>query len=271
MKPSCGCSKNKQIPKAATTIQKVTPVSDPVSTAESVPITRGQTRNQIPTNRFVKTPRVNPTVTPKQPVPRVNPSVTPKQPVPRVTPTVVSKQPVPRVNPTVTSKQPNVTQKQPVPIVTPTVAPHVNPTVTPKQPVPRVTPTIVQKQPTVTPKQSVTVPKDLEYSKYTNKQLRSWNVIHMKAKEAVTPELKQRFIEYIQYLGRNFPCGKCSPHIRKYLKENPIKVGDKYIEEFENGVEISVSRWTHAFHNDVNKRLHRRIMPWDTYKLTYGL
>ena len=157
--------------------------------------------------------------------------------------------------PTKIIKKPEINTVKPV---VPTVLPHIK----------HVKPDL-SKTPQVNNANKESIKKE-DYSKYTSKQLRSWEVIHMKAKEATTDESKQKFLEYIEYLGKNFPCSKCSPHIRKYLKANPLKLfGGKFIEEFENGVDVSISLWSWKFHNDVNKRLHRRIMSWEKYKDKY--
>ena len=104
-----------------------------------------------------------------------------------------------------------------------------------------------------------------KFANYTSAQLRSWDVIHKKARDAVTDEAKKEFIEYLDYLSKSFPCGKCTPHIKNYLKDYPIP----HDEIIENGNFIAFSRWSWEFHNNVNKRLNKKTLTWEQFKNTY--
>jgi len=115
-----------------------------------------------------------------------------------------------------------------------------------------------------------------EYTMYQNKyknyramsgsQLRSWDIIHKKAANAVTDDLKREFGQYIEYLSHSFPCPKCRPHIKSYLGSHPLK---NHYEIIENGRDIGMAKWSWEFHNDVNKRLGKSIFSWENFKQKY--
>lgn len=93
------------------------------------------------------------------------------------------------------------------------------------------------------------------YNKSTN--LRSWDAIHQMAKNIDTVEKRREFETYIKYLGNNFPCPKCRPHIKQYLATHPINV------------ETDISKWSWEFHNNVNTRLGKPTMLWKDYSNKY--
>ena len=96
--------------------------------------------------------------------------------------------------------------------------------------------------------------------------LRSWDKIHTQASEADTNELKNEFEKYIIYLGNNFPCPKCRPHIKTYMRMHPIK---EYYNMIDDGKDIGMAKWSWEFHNDTNKRLGKPIVSWIDFVKKY--
>ena len=96
--------------------------------------------------------------------------------------------------------------------------------------------------------------------------LRSWDKIHTQASEADTNELKREFENYIIYLGNNFPCPKCRPHIKTYMRMHPIK---EYYNMIDNGKDIGMAKWSWEFHNDVSNRLGKSTVPWKDFSKKY--
>ena len=112
--------------------------------------------------------------------------------------------------------------------------------------------------------------KHNEASQYRNVQrseLRSWDKIHRMAVNATTDELVKEFTEYMEYLGNNFPCPKCRPHIQKRLKDHPVS--NYYGTKDKDGKEIGVAKWSWEFHNAVNQRLKKNIVTWDSFVSKY--
>jgi hypothetical protein len=100
-----------------------------------------------------------------------------------------------------------------------------------------------------------------EYDKIPKHKLKSWNTIHIKARNANTPEKKQEFIRYINYLATHFPCPQCVNHIKEYLVQHPI---ESYLNVKDgNGKDIGLFKWSWEFHNAVNRRLGKAEMTWD--------
>lgn len=71
------------------------------------------------------------------------------------------------------------------------------------------------------------------------------------------PDLNLEFCERLKYHSIIFPCEKCKPHFQSYLKNNPP----------ENASSLFVYTW--KFHNDVNVRLNKPTMDFDTYQKIY--
>lgn len=99
----------------------------------------------------------------------------------------------------------------------------------------------------------------------TSDELRSWDNIHIRARNAITDDLRKEFENYIEYLTYTFPCPKCRPHIKSYLSSHSIKRQSKV----ENGKNVGIAKWSWEFHNDVNKRLKKPIMSWDIFSAKY--
>ena len=97
--------------------------------------------------------------------------------------------------------------------------------------------------------------------KLSESTMKSWNTIHIKARNANTEEKKDEFVEYMNFLTKNFPCPNCIDHIRQYLAKHPI---EKYYDiKDKNGNDIGLFKWSWEFHNEVNKRLNKKIMTWE--------
>ena len=102
-------------------------------------------------------------------------------------------------------------------------------------------------------------------NKYPSSELRSWMTIHKKAKYATTPELRNEFESYIKYLGQHYPCGKCRPHIKSYLRSYPVPTVPT-----NNPDNDIIYRWAWNFHNTVNQRLKKATYSWESAKKLYN-
>jgi hypothetical protein len=87
-----------------------------------------------------------------------------------------------------------------------------------------------------------------------------WFVIHDMAVTAITDTLKQAYIIYINHLCDNFRCLNCRSHFRNYLDNNPLT---NYWNIIENGKDIGFFKWSHEFHNAVNRRLNKLEVEFD--------
>jgi hypothetical protein len=90
-----------------------------------------------------------------------------------------------------------------------------------------------------------------------------WYEIHHKAHQATTKEAKIEFKRYMQELadGRML-CNTCRPHLEEYLRKNPIDVDLVLLNK--EGQDITMFKYSWKFHNDVNARLGKPFMPFDT-------
>ncbi len=90
----------------------------------------------------------------------------------------------------------------------------------------------------------------------------TWFNMHIVALDADTPEKIQHFIIYIRMIVTKLPCRGCSSHAIKYVETNSpeqfVNLTDK------TGKNIGMFKWSWMFHNDVNNRLGKPIINWDT-------
>jgi len=93
-----------------------------------------------------------------------------------------------------------------------------------------------------------------------------WSQIHLKAKEATTPEEKQRYVEYMNWLAKVFPCKKCRKHIAEYLQKHPLSKYERVIDR--EGRDVGYFAWSVRFHNVVNLRLNK---PRVTYERAFQM
>ena len=100
-----------------------------------------------------------------------------------------------------------------------------------------------------------------DYKHLSQNDLRSWDRIHKMAIDATTPQKQLEFKKYMKYLSFYFPCPKCTPHIKSYLKTNPImsEVGEK-----------GFGRWSWKFQNSVNSRSGKKIFSWEEFRAKYN-
>ncbi len=89
-----------------------------------------------------------------------------------------------------------------------------------------------------------------------------WFNTHIMAMDADTYDKIIQFISYIRFITQKLPCSDCNNHAIKYISINPpenfINLTDK------KGKKIGMFKWTWIFHNDVNNRLGKNIIDWDT-------
>jgi hypothetical protein len=87
-----------------------------------------------------------------------------------------------------------------------------------------------------------------------------WEIIHSKAADAITEELKEYFVKEMEYIRINFRCGICRNHITEYIKNNPIQ---EYWDVIDvEGRPIGLLEWSWKFHNAVNRRLQKQELSW---------
>lgn len=83
-----------------------------------------------------------------------------------------------------------------------------------------------------------------------------WFSLHLLALNSNTDQSKEYFRNYLGSVIKNFWCHKCRVHATRYVTNNPI-------EDFD-GLTHGYFTYTWKFHNDVNKRLGKKLMDWQT-------
>ena len=93
----------------------------------------------------------------------------------------------------------------------------------------------------------------------------TWNVIHRRARKAVTHAQQVAFIEFMKDICYGFPCTVCKGHCTEYIKNHPM---EEYLDVLVdiNGEKslLGMFVWAWKFHNAVNTRIKKPIMSWDT-------
>lgn len=95
-----------------------------------------------------------------------------------------------------------------------------------------------------------------------------WITIHLKARKATNELDKRCFQSDINNLAEEFPCAKCKPHFQQYLIDNPLT--EYWDIKDSKGDDVGFFTWTWKFHNSVNARLNKAIVPYEVaYNMFY--
>ena len=89
-----------------------------------------------------------------------------------------------------------------------------------------------------------------------------WYSIHISAIKMG----EEQFLNWVRIIISNIPCLKCKNHATEYLGQNSPEL---YLNTYnQSGDLIGMFKWTWQFHNDVNKRLGKKILDYTTaYKM----
>lgn len=88
-----------------------------------------------------------------------------------------------------------------------------------------------------------------------------WNEYHLKSLDCKTEEDEEDFCRWFTLDIKHFICKECRPHAQQILKLNPI---EKYRGlRDQNGNLVGLFKYTHLFHNLVNRRLEEPTMLYE--------
>lgn len=88
---------------------------------------------------------------------------------------------------------------------------------------------------------------------------RYWNFLHVLAIN-YTPNKKGNIKQRIQKFISSLPCIACQRHASTYILQHPPDISSS----------LSLQSWVYNFHNEVNKRLQKRIVPYEEYLCIYA-
>jgi hypothetical protein len=80
---------------------------------------------------------------------------------------------------------------------------------------------------------------------------KGWDFLHTMAEgwNNISIEGREDLRKFWKYLAKSYPCKECSVHMTKYLSDYPVKTSSN----------LNYRKWLSDFHNDVNKRLGKKI------------
>ena len=84
-----------------------------------------------------------------------------------------------------------------------------------------------------------------------------WDQIHTKAANADTPEQKAEYNTWIKQTAATMYCAVCKQHAMQYVQNHPSETED------------NAFLWSWKFHNDVNARLNKPIMDYESASAKY--
>lgn len=88
-----------------------------------------------------------------------------------------------------------------------------------------------------------------------------WFSIHTAAFNAGNQGAKVAFVTLMKDLADKLPCIECRGHCKGYISKNPI---ESYWNTTDSkGRQIGLFLWTVNFHNAVNARLRKKVIPFD--------
>ena len=98
-----------------------------------------------------------------------------------------------------------------------------------------------------------------------------WRLLHGLGERAGTVGMQKLRADEIRSwktiltsLDRALPCEHCRQHLKSYISSHPIVVPENY-EQFRP----FIRRWLYDLHEDVNRRLGKSSMPFESVDLVY--
>ncbi len=88
-----------------------------------------------------------------------------------------------------------------------------------------------------------------------------WFAIHTYAANAITPERKTAFIDFMNITAYNIKCEVCRQHAIEYIRDHPPT--QMFNLQNPDGQDIGLFKWTWIFHNAVNRRIGKHEMSFD--------
>lgn len=95
-----------------------------------------------------------------------------------------------------------------------------------------------------------------------------WFRIHTKGKNAKTIGEIKDYIRFIKEVEEEFPCDVCTGELKIYVKNNPIENYVNLVDE--KSQRIGMFTWSWQLHNDVNIRLGKPRLDFETCYNLYG-
>jgi len=90
-----------------------------------------------------------------------------------------------------------------------------------------------------------------------------WYTIHISALKMG----EDSFLNWIILILNSLPCSTCKSHALEYLRTSPPELFKNTYDE-KTGELIGMFKWTWKFHNDVNLRLSKKVLDYNTtYKM----
>lgn len=96
----------------------------------------------------------------------------------------------------------------------------------------------------------------------------TWFCLHTLAVHATTPEKIDEFIENLKIIISNLRCLKCKEHASAYVAEHPLEPY-KDLRDKNNKI-IGMQKYIWQFHNNVNTRLQKPLVDWETAYAMYN-
>ena len=87
----------------------------------------------------------------------------------------------------------------------------------------------------------------------------TWWILHLMAYHVTQKSQINDFVKFVHYIAANIPCPTCRGHATTYLEDND---GSKYVNMMEYGRNVGMFVWMSDFHNEVNQRHGKTIIPW---------
>lgn len=93
----------------------------------------------------------------------------------------------------------------------------------------------------------------------------TWNIMHKQSYKADSHDKQIIFIKLMKDICNDFPCTVCKGHCVEYIKNHPMEEYlDVLVEINGKKLVLGMFVWTWKFHNNVNYRIKKPLMSWDT-------
>lgn len=89
-----------------------------------------------------------------------------------------------------------------------------------------------------------------------------WISIHKYAIKCKTSQEKKEFCRYIRIICDGLGCLNCRGHCQEYINKNPPESSPTITTP--KGDDVTMFKYTWLFHNDVNRRIGKTQVDWET-------
>lgn len=88
----------------------------------------------------------------------------------------------------------------------------------------------------------------------------TWWILHRQSFRIQSPSQVPQFLDFLHDIVSNIPCMNCRHHALQEVTPGKEK---QYLDYYYDGRFVGMFVWMCEFHNKVNQRIGKTVVPWD--------